>query len=76
MLITNINTLKQALANNRLESLTLHNSVTALLNKAMNEPNSGVTTEEVLEVLKNTGNCQFKSELIHFTVYQTENYNI
>lgn len=53
MLITNINTLKQALANIRLESLTLPESVAALLEKAVNEPNSGVTTDQVLEALKN-----------------------
>ncbi|SQD77597.1 hypothetical protein [Moritella yayanosii] len=50
MPITNPNTLKQALANIRLESLSLSQDVKSLLNKALTDPT--VTTTQVLELLR------------------------
>jgi len=50
MLITNPNTLKQALANIRLESLSLSQDVKFLLDKALTEPT--ITTTQILELLR------------------------
>lgn len=50
MRITNLNTLRQALANNRLESREPSKDVKALLEKTLT--GSNVTTTQVLELLR------------------------
>jgi hypothetical protein len=50
MPITNPNTLKQALANIRLESLSLSDDIKYLFEKALTDPT--VTTTQILDILR------------------------
>jgi hypothetical protein len=50
MPITNPNTLKQALANIRLESLSLSDDIKCLFEKALADPT--ITTTQILDVLR------------------------
>lgn len=50
MPITNANTLRQALANIRLESLDLSEDIQSLLNKALTDKT--ITTDHILAILR------------------------
>jgi len=50
MPITNANTLTQALANIRLESLSLSDDIKCLLSKALTDPT--ITTDHILAILR------------------------
>jgi hypothetical protein len=50
VIITNANTVKQAIANNRLESLALSKDILILLEKALTDKT--ITTTYILDVLR------------------------
>ncbi|MGK0271783.1 MAG: hypothetical protein ACI88H_002449 [Cocleimonas sp.] len=51
MEITNLDTLRQALANIRLESLTLPEEIETLFNKVLSDPDFSLDTEDIKKLM-------------------------